>query len=113
MEELHFSLNICRYDIRYASIKYYVRPESIYGFEIIVQGSNENRPKVLVGDCIRLRPVAEDCELNLSDWLSDVCHLPMDCSSLSVKLSMFEINAIVSYYDLRTEKVFFESISHF
>jgi hypothetical protein len=105
MEEYHFSLNICRYDRRYLSLKFHVRPENIFGFETIIQGSNENRPKVLVGDCIRLRPIAEDCHLKLSDWLSDIWQVPFDCTNLTVQLAMFEINAIVSYYDLRTEKV--------
>jgi hypothetical protein len=105
MEELHFGLNICRYDRRYLTVRFYARPVNIFGFEIIVQGSNENRPKVLVGDCMKLRPVAEDLRVKLSDWLSGICPIPSDWNNLSVQLTMFEINAIVSYYDLRTEKV--------
>jgi hypothetical protein len=105
MEEFHFSLNINRYDRRYLTLQYYTRPANIFGFEIIVQGSNENRPKVLVGDCIKLRPVAEDLVLKLSDWLSDTGPMPSAWRDLTVHFSMFEINAIVSYYDLRTEKV--------
>jgi hypothetical protein len=105
MEEYHFSLNICRYDRRYLSLQFHTRPENIFGFEVIIQGSNENRPKILVGDCLRLRPIAEDLQLKLSDWLSDITQVPFDCTNLTVQLAMFEINAIVSYYDLRTEKV--------
>lgn len=91
--------------MRYIPIEFYARPEGTVGFEIIVKGSNENRPKVLVGDCIRLRPVLEDCQLNLSTWLENVYTISVDTREIFVCLNMFEINAIVSYYDLRTEKV--------
>lgn len=91
--------------MRYVPIKFYFHSQAMFGFELVVKGSNENRPKVLVGDYIRLRPSIEDCQVQLSYFLHGVCHLSIDLRDIVLLFNMFEIEAIVSHYDLRTEKV--------
>lgn len=105
MEDYHFSLNLYRYDMRYTPIQFSIRSDFVYGFNITVKGSNENRPKILVGDHIRLRPCEEDCDIDLSDWLSGVCQFGTDISGVRINLNMFEIYAIVCDYNLKSENV--------
>jgi hypothetical protein len=91
MEESHMMFDISQYDLHYVKLKDLhieddsdvVATDQPFTFALKVNGSNENRPKISVGDWVLLRPVEEDCVAN--------------------DLSMFELAAVVQHYSLATE----------
>ena len=88
MEECQMIFDIAEYDLHYVKLsKFTLLQSNVFTCELKIIGSNEGRPKVVMGDKIRLRVVEED-----------VSNFPLG--------SPFEIIGVISDYNLRTEKAF-------
>ena len=80
--------DIAEYDLHYVQLSSFhlLRP-NIFTCFLKITGSNEGRPKIVMGDRIRLRVVEED-----------VSKFPLRCP--------FELEGVIQDYNLRTEKAF-------
>ena len=82
MEECQMVFDIAEYDLHYIKISdFRLRTKDVFTCTLKVVGSNENRPKIVMGDTIRLRVVEED-----------IISFP------------FELRGVIQGYDLRSEK---------
>lgn len=88
LEEMQTRLDIAKFDLNFVPIKFAIESDSHFTIllkcKIHVPGSSESRPRVLIGDHIRIRPVKEDLA---------TLHIPL-----------FELIAVVTNYVLATEE---------
>eukprot|EP01038_Epipyxis_sp_PR26KG_P010898 gene10898-14628_t len=102
-EEIHMGLDICQYDLTYCQIEFplpdpsisinnfnsilTLKPQTIT-IPIHVKGSSENRPQIMIGDIVKLRPVSEDLYSVYSPGLL---------------MEMFEIQGIIKSFRIKGE----------
>jgi hypothetical protein len=71
--------------------------EKIFTCKIIVKGSNESRPRIAVGDKVRLRPMKDGLQ-----YLNDICPRP---------IPMFELEGIILNFTLASETILCEFVA--
>jgi helicase MOV-10 len=90
-EEIQTKLDIAKFDLHFIKINFELLRDnnSLMSIplkcKLHVQGSNESRPRILIGDKIRIRPTVEDCS--------------------SRRMNLFELQGLVSNYQLQSEEV--------
>lgn len=89
-EEIQTKLDIAKFDLHFVKINFeLIRENNLLSIslkcKLQVQGSNESRPRILIGDKIRLRPTVEDCAAR--------------------RMNLFELQGLVSNYHLQSEEV--------
>lgn len=88
MEESQMIFDIAEYDLHYVKLsKFNLLRPNVFTCSLKINGSNEGRPKIVMGDRIRLRVVEED-----------MAKFPPGCP--------FELEGVIQDYNLRTEQAF-------
>lgn len=89
-EEIQTKLDIAKFDLHVVKINFeLIRENNVLSIslkcKLHVQGSNESRPRILIGDKIRIRPTIDDCH--------------------SRRMDLFELHGLVTNYQLQSEEV--------